>query len=110
MYLGKGDFKVAPVFTSLLDLCFAGIVAVLLNSWSQRSGRVRSKSSRPVTVGLPADSPTSPAANTATEANSTVTIMPPAQPSPQVAELAKQKPPKKVYYNIAGEPVESDDE
>jgi len=109
MYLGKGDFKVAPVFTSLLDLCFAGILAVFLNSWSQRSGRVRSKSSRPVTVALPADSPTSPAANTATEANSTVTIMPPAQPSPQVAELAK-KPPKKVYYNIAGEPVESDDE
>jgi hypothetical protein len=110
LYLGKGDFEVAPVFTSLMELCFAGIVAVLLNSWSQRAGRVRSKSLRPVPVALPADSPISPAANTAMQANSTVTIMQPPQPSPQVAEPAKQKPPKKVYYNIVGEPVESDDE
>jgi hypothetical protein len=43
------------------------------------------------------------------QANSTVTIVQPAQPSPQVAEPAK-KPPKKVYYNIVGEPVETDDE
>ena len=110
LYLGKGDFKVAPVFTSLMELCFAGIVAVLLNSWSQRAGRVRSKSLRPAAVALPVDSPVSSAANQAMQANSTATIMQPPQPSPQVAEPAKQKPPKKVYYNIAGEPVESDDE
>jgi hypothetical protein len=44
------------------------------------------------------------------QANSTVTIVQPAQPSRQGAEPAKQKPPKKVYYNIVGEPVETDDE
>jgi hypothetical protein len=110
LYLGKGDFKVAPLFTSLLELCFAGIVAVFLNSWSQRAGRVRSKSLGPVSVALPAESRVSPAPNTAIQANSSVTIAPPAQPSPQVAEPAKQKPPKKIYYNIVGEPVESDDE
>jgi len=110
LYLGKGDFQVAALFTSLLELCFAGIAAVLLNFWSQRTRRVRSKPLRPVRVALPADSPTRPAANTAMQANSTGTTVQPAQPSPPVAEPAKQKPPKKVYYNIVGEPVETDDE
>jgi len=31
-------------------------------------------------------------------------------PSPQDAKPAKPKPPKVVYYNIVGEPVDSDDE
>jgi hypothetical protein len=115
LYLGKGDFKVAALFTSLLELCFAGIVAVLLNSWSRRAGRVRSKSLRPVPVAAPlvalsADSPITPAAKIAMQANSTVTIVQPTQPSQKVAEPAKQTTPKKVYYNIVGEPVETDDE
>ena len=110
LFLGKGDFNVAPLFTSLLELCFAGIVAVLVNSWSQKAGRVRSKPLRAVPVAPPAD-PTI-AANTAMQANSAVTTIQPANPSPQVAGPAKQKPkqPKQVYYNIVGEPVESDDE
>lgn len=110
LYLGKGDFNVGALFTSLLELCFAGIAAVLLNSWSQRARRVRLKSLRTVPVAIPADSPTGPAAGTAMQANSTVTSVQPAQPSPQVAEPAKPKPPKKVYYNIVGEPVDTDDE
>lgn len=110
LYLGNGDFRVAPLLTSLLELCFAGVVVVLLNSWSQRARRVRSKSLPPVPVALPADSSIRPLANTAMQPNSTVTIVQPAQPSPQVVEPAKQKPPKKVYYNIVGEPVESDEE
>lgn len=42
----------------------------------------------------------------------TVTSEPsvPQPPSPQVAKPAKPKPPKVVYYNIVGEPVDSDDE
>jgi hypothetical protein len=119
LYLGKGDFHVAALFISFLELCFAGIVAVLLNSWSRRAGRVRSKSLRPAPVSapphaplvaFPVNSPTSPTANTAMQANSTVTIVQPAEPSPQVTEQAKKKPPKKIYYNIVGEPVETDDE
>jgi hypothetical protein len=119
LYLGKGDFNVAALFTSLLELCLAGIVAVLLNSWSRRARHVRSKPTRPVPaaaqpksplVARPADLSISPAANTEMQANSTVTIVQPAQPSPQGTEPPKQKPPKKVYYNIVGEPVETDDE
>jgi hypothetical protein len=36
LYLGKGDFNVPALFTSVLELCFAGIAAVVLNSWIQR--------------------------------------------------------------------------
>src|SRR6266705_6710798 len=47
LYLGKGDFNVPALFTSVLELCFAGILAVILNSWVQRRPRpTRSKSVR----------------------------------------------------------------
>lgn len=122
LYLGKGDFNVAALFPSLLELCFAGIVAVLLNSWSRKVGRVRSKPVRlaPVAapprapvVARPADSPATPAAANPVPAKATVTTVQsapqPARPSSQVAKPAKPKSPKEVYYNIVGEPVEPDD-
>jgi hypothetical protein len=31
-------------------------------------------------------------------------------PPPQIAKPAKPKPPKAVYYNIVGDPVDPDDE
>ena len=48
LYLGKGDVNVPALFTSLLELCFAGILAVILNAWVQR--RDRSTRSKPVRV------------------------------------------------------------
>ncbi len=48
LYLGKGDFNVPALFTSVLELCFAGIAAVVLNSWSQRKPRLTR--SKPVRV------------------------------------------------------------
>jgi hypothetical protein len=48
LYLGKGDFNVPALFTSVLELCFAGIAAVILNSWVQR--RPRLTRSKPVKV------------------------------------------------------------
>jgi len=119
LYLGNGDFKVAALFASFLELCFAGIVAVLLDSWSRRPVHGRSKSLRPAPVPLPSqapflapppDSPTSPAANTMRQVNSNVSIVQPPKPSPQATQPSKQKPPKQVYYNIVGEPLEPDDE
>jgi hypothetical protein len=35
---------------------------------------------------------------------------PPTSPPPQPSKPAKPKKPKEVYYNIVGEPIESDDE
>jgi len=47
LYLGKGEFNVPAVFMSVLELCFAGIVAVILNSWVQRKPpAIRSKVAR----------------------------------------------------------------
>jgi large-conductance mechanosensitive channel len=44
LYLGKGDVNVPALFTSILELCFAGIVAVILNTSVQRKARmIRSK-------------------------------------------------------------------
>jgi hypothetical protein len=44
LYLGKGDFNFPAVFMSVLELCFAGIVSVVLYSWVQRKPRaIRSK-------------------------------------------------------------------
>jgi hypothetical protein len=123
LYLGKGDFNVQALFTSVLELCLAGIVAVLLHSWWQQPGRVRVKTVRtppvealpPLVVAPRAASPATPAANIATqEAEAPVRTAPsapePPPPSPQTAKPAKPKPQKAVYYNIVGEPVEPDDE
>ena len=48
LYLGKGDVNVPALFTSVLELCFAGILAVILNAWVQRKDR--STRSKPVRV------------------------------------------------------------
>jgi len=40
LYLGKGDINLPALFTAVLELCFAGIVAVALNSWVQRKPKV----------------------------------------------------------------------
>jgi hypothetical protein len=122
LYLGKGEFNVQALFISVLELCFAGIMAVLLNSWSQKTRRVRPKAVRltPVeappapVVAPPAVSSATPAADTATQAKALVTTVPsgpqPTPPSPQIAKSARPKPPKVVYYNIVGEPVDSEDQ
>jgi hypothetical protein len=123
LYLGKGDFNVQALFTSFLELCFAGIMAVLLNSWSQKPGRVRPKPVRlaPVearatpVVTPPVASPATPAADTTIQeakesVRSVLSAPQPPPPSPQTARPAKPKPPKAVYYNIVGEPVDPDDE
>ena len=41
LYLGKGDFNLPALLTAVLELCFAGIAAVILNSFLQRKPRVR---------------------------------------------------------------------
>jgi hypothetical protein len=123
LYLGKGDFNFQALFISVLELCFAGITAVMLNAWSQKPGHVRPKSVRatPVEapaapiVAPPAASPAAPAADTAIDeatapVKNVLSAPRPPAPSPQVPKPAKPQPPKEVYYNIVGEPVDPDDE
>lgn len=46
--LGNGQFNVPGLFTSVLEICFAGIVAVILNSWIRRKPKVSRR--KPVRV------------------------------------------------------------
>jgi len=143
LYLGKGDVNVPALFTSVLELCFAGIVAVVLNAWIQRKAvstrskpvRVTARPARPAPaltpvkaatvpppVIKPAPAPVAPipapsqsVTPSAPSPSSGQFWSPPepshqpkasAPPSPKPpARPAKRKPPKEVYYNIVGEPI-----
>jgi hypothetical protein len=144
LYLGKGDFNVPALFTSVLELCFAGIAAVILNAWVQRKPRVtRGNVARvspipaqpaaplpsppsvapvqaaasvplPVTAPVPAPAAASPAPAALDPSPSPGQFWSPpepvsqpqaAPPPPPPAKAAKPKPPKEVYYNIVGEPI-----
>jgi hypothetical protein len=112
LYLGKGDINVPALFTSVLELCFAGIAAVILNSFLQRKPKVtRSKPARvspiPAQPAAPRPSPPSVAPVQAAASVPLPVAAPAAAsllPSP-TAKAAKPKPPKEVYYNIVGEPI-----
>jgi hypothetical protein len=120
LYLGKGDFNVPALFTSVLELCFAAIVAVVLNSWVGRKPRLtRSKPVRmspiPAQPGAPAASPQSGVPVQAAASPSSEQFWSPPEPSqpktgapappPPTVKPAKPTPPKEVYYNIVGEPI-----
>jgi hypothetical protein len=127
LYLGKGDLNPAPLFAAVLELCFALIAAILVNSWSQRApkpARKRSASAAPSAMSAAAPSialaaPT-PRVAQPTDLSPVPTTAPVApQPSnpPQAAQAPaspakgeKPSKPKKVYYNIVGERIEADDE
>jgi hypothetical protein len=96
LYLGKGDFNVPALFTSVLELCFAAIAAVILNSWVRRKPQpIRSKSVRvspiPAQPAAPAISPLSiapiqPAVSVPPAAKAAVP--PPATVAPVIASPA----------------------
>jgi hypothetical protein len=137
LYLGKGDFNIPGLFTSVLELCFAGIAAVVLNAWVQRKPRMtRSKSMRVSPIPAqpaalppspPSVVPVQPAASLPPPATAPVPApssassgqfwSPPeplrpqaAAPPPPTAKPAKPKPPKEIHYNIVGEPISPTEE
>jgi len=149
LYLGRGDINVPALFTAVVELCFAGIVAVILNAWTQKQARTRTvvvrqgpvavprpaqaptpapvASSAPLSISAPVPTPASvasppvaaPADSPAPAAAAAIPATPPepiAQPAPQEKRSPQSvaptppKKPKKVYYNIVGEAIESDDE
>ena len=105
LYLGKGDFNVPPIFSSVLELCLAGIVAVVLYQWSRSAPRIRVKTVRVRTVvaktSMPSIAPT-PAMPTPASVPSTPAVTPqrvsvpppatvsapPVQPSVAAASMA----------------------
>jgi hypothetical protein len=141
-YLGRGDILLAPILTAVLELCFALIAAILVNSWMQRAPRpARRRVVKAAPAAMPSIAPPAPApqpiggrakmeptpasAEAAGGAQPAVQVAPvmaappvPAAPPPSAkvstapasAKPEKAKRPKKVYYNLMGEPVESDED
>jgi hypothetical protein len=132
LYLGKGEVHVPALFNSFFALCLAGIVFVLLHEWSRRKPapvrmkvvRVTKKVSQPAAGPLSIMAPPEPvAAPTQTAVTpppapqiSQAPVSTPPAPAPKQsrptpppvvapAKPAKPKPPKDVYYNIVGEPI-----
>jgi hypothetical protein len=86
LYLGKGDLNVPALFTAVLELCFAGIAAVILNSFLQRKPRVaRSTQVRlspiPAQTAAPAQSPVQPSSTPVVPVQAAVSIPPPVAPA-----------------------------
>jgi hypothetical protein len=132
LYLGSGEINVPDLFGSILQLCVAGIVFLIIKSWVAKADRVKTLRpkkivERPVAPALPAASAAvapMPAAAQAASASSTLpTAIPQAatpiartevastgsRPAP-VKPVKPEKPPKpekpkEVYYNIVGEPL-----
>jgi hypothetical protein len=81
--LGNGQFNVPGLFISVLELCFAGIVAVILNSLIQLQRKAKPTRSKPVRV---TPIPVQPAA----PRPSPLSILPVSapEPAPQPAPIA----------------------
>ncbi len=123
--LGKGDFNIPGLFASILELCFAAIVVLLVNSWSQRPQRVRAIRTRTVSTEAqptrvaavetpPAQVVVPSVPITAVPANPTIApqtsaTTTPSEPPPAATQPTKPKNQKAVYYNIVGEPVDDDE-
>lgn len=132
LYLGKGELNVPALFNSFLALCLAGIVFVLLHEWSRRKPapvrvkmmRVTKKVSQPAAgplsimahpepVAAPAQTavtpPPAPQISQAPVSSPPVLAPQQSKPTPPPvgapAKPAKPKPPREVYYNIVGEPI-----
>jgi len=123
LYLGKGDINIPDLFGSILQVCLAGIVFLLIKSWA--SSRPRAKAPRTVKIGKPVSASLSVTPQTvAAAAQATAaSAVPPSQPSSQpevrtsphaaapsvppqpMAKADEPQKAKEVYYNIVGEPI-----
>jgi hypothetical protein len=91
--LGNGQFNVPGLFISVLELCFAGIVAVILNSLIQIQRKPKPTRSKPVRV---TPIPVKPAA----PRPSPLSILPASAPEP-----APQAAPKAVPETVTATPA-----
>jgi hypothetical protein len=111
--LAKANINLAGLFSSGLELCFAGLVAVVLGFWPQRRFKVVRRTVRINPATAPAAMPKAapPTAEIAPSApQAKVAVEPIAAAARSVApsapaQPAKPKPPKDVFYNIVGEPI-----
>jgi hypothetical protein len=104
LYLGKGDLNVPALFTAVLELCFAGIAAVILNSFLQRKPRVTRStqvklSPIPVQSAAPAQPPVQPSSPPVVVPVQAAVSMP-----PPVAPVVNPPVPTPITPSAAPEP------
>jgi hypothetical protein len=80
LYLGKGDFNVPAIFSSILEVCLSGIVAVILYQWTRSAPRVRVKAVKVRTV----------AAKTSMPSIAPISVTPPPASVPSVPAVTPQ--------------------
>ncbi|MGB7603427.1 MAG: hypothetical protein WBM24_24200 [Candidatus Sulfotelmatobacter sp.] len=116
LYLGKGEFNFPELFKSVLALCLAGIVFVLLHEWSRKKRlpvrvktvRLTKKTFTGQSSIIAASDAVSLPAQTPPISTPEASQVPLQQKPPSSATASKQKKPqtpKPVYYNSVGEPV-----
>ncbi len=87
VYLGKGNLNLTAVFVSILELCLAGIVALVLYQWSgSGTARVRVKTVKVKTV----------AAKSSMPSIAPTTVRPSAASAPASAPQPTTRPPATV--------------
>lgn len=120
--VGKADFDFPALFISILELGLAMIVALIVNSWSNKlQGRAEKpillpklESPNPKPIAAPAAKPPS-AASIGVAAPIDVSAKPlqsevqPERQQAQSLKAPKSKKAKEVYYNIVGEPLDRED-
>jgi hypothetical protein len=122
------DFKIPKFFVSIIELCLAIIVASVL-SWFRRTLRTNYKPAKRTpeipphpapstspsatpTIVAPAPTSTAKAAAAASAATAAIALNVPTSAPPSStppAKPAKPKREKQVYYNIVGEPMDTDE-
>jgi hypothetical protein len=118
-FIGKPDLDFPALVASILELSVAVIVAVLMNRLSDQHKEKAIKRPAPKSQAisptpLPAPPTNASSVSTAVAAEpdvpaKTSSDFSPAQQRPQLPKPAKSKKQKAVYYNIVGEPLDTDD-
>ena len=119
----KASFNVPGIVASFIELCLAGMAAILLNSWLTKRANSRAKpASAAISTPVPAPAAHRNVASTAiplaaaaaapanVPAPKLNSVMPSASSPPKPPKPEKAKPPKQVYYNIVGEPIDNDED
>ncbi|HTZ96051.1 MAG TPA: hypothetical protein VMB18_06620 [Terriglobales bacterium] len=104
VYLGKGDFNLTGIFVSILELCLAGIVAILLNQWSG-SGQRRVQVKTVKVKSVPAKNTLPSIAPTSITPFPSVPKSEPVAPEPPVAVAAAAVPAQPASLSAPPAPV-----
>lgn len=112
LYLGPGDINVPDLFASVLQLCLAGIVFLVIKSWSAKEGDVKSDvrrvrarkiSEHPVAPAVPNRADSVPAAVAAAQA---VTAPGPPPLASVTAQVVSPATPIQAKASFPGKPAE----